>query len=646
MKIRFFLFAIILTFSLALTAQTLFTYGNKKVEVQEFTRALNKIYPGPVVNKEKSTREYLDLFINSRLKIEEAYQRKYDTAASFLEEINTLRRQVMDNYMTDPESFNTLLNEAFDRSQKDIKVQHIFIPYKAENNVSDSAMAKLKILQAFMELISGKNFQDVALKFSADPSVSVNKGNLGYITVFSLSYEFEDIVYNLSPGKFSSPYKSNFGYHIFKVIDIRKAVGKIKLAQILLAFAPESTQEEKDKKGRLADSLYKRLLKGDDIAKLSANFSDDYISAASGGQIPEFGIGTFDPVFENIAFSLPANGSISKPFITSHGYHIIKRISLTPPSFQKNKKTLDEIKVQLEKDNRINLTKERLYNRIISKINLKQAGINQTILQAYADSVLDFKQPGQIFTINNETVLFEIGTVVKTIGDLMTYAQSNRPLLNGAGIKSFATILDEFKQQTVFEYYRIHMEEFNEEFRLQMNDLKDGNLFFDIMMKEVWSTAQNDTLGQVNFYTRNKNKYIWAKSAGAVIFYCGDELTAQNLHAAVIKNPSNWKSVSETYGDRSTIDSGRYELPKIPGLKKMIARPGLITAVEKNNDDNSASFAYILSIFNQPAQKIYAEAKGDVITDYQNDVDARWTEELRKKYQVKMNEEVLKSILK
>src|SRR5215207_6934429 len=204
--------------SFSLPAQTLFTYADKSVSANEYLKAFNKVYPAPVTDKAKKIREYLDLYINSKLKIHEATARGYDTMPGFVEEFTALRNQVIENYMTDAESLNALVNEAFDRSQKDIKVQHIFIPYYSGVNYSDSSVVKLKMQEAFMELQSGKSFDDVALKFSADPSVAENKGNLGYITVFSLPYQFENIIYALSPGKFSGPYRSNSGYHIFKNI--------------------------------------------------------------------------------------------------------------------------------------------------------------------------------------------------------------------------------------------------------------------------------------------------------------------------------------------------------------------------------------------------------------------------------------------
>ena len=647
MKSKLLLGATVWALSFSINAQTLFTYAGNKSDVKEFLRAYNKVSAeGSVANKEKSIREYLSLFINSKLKIHEAYEKKYDTMPAFMEEVNNLRQQVMENYMTDPETYNKLADEAFARSQKDIQVQHIFIPYKTGNNFSDSAVARLKIREAHMELSTGKKFEDVAIKFSADPSVVNNKGNLGFITVFSIPYQFENIVYGLSPGQFSEPYKSKTGYHIFKNVSERKAAGRIKVAQILLALPPGSKPEERKKDEALADSLYQRLLKGDDFAKLATKFSNDYVSAASGGQLPEFSLGTYDLTFENIAFSLPSNGAISKPFLTSHGIHIVKRISITALSTIKDKKALDEIKLKLDKDHRINIARDVLLQRIISNVGFKQADINLSGLNAFVDSSVENKSVPIGNTLKKEMQLLKVGDLEKSIGDLITYTQTNRFLADGSGLKPFDQLMQEFKQAAILDYYKNHIEDYNEDFRLQMNELKEGNLFFDIMMKEVWNKAQTDSAGQANYYYQHVKKYTWKNSADAIIFYCGNEETAKVLRQALAKKPVEWKRTQEDYSDRSTVDSGRFEWTKIPGLKNAVPKKGMITAIEKNKDDNSAAFAWVVKVYTLPTQKSFNEARGDVISDYQNELDDEWINTLKKKYPVQVDEKVLQSIIK
>ena len=644
MKLPSLLFTFLIATSLS--AQTLFTYADKSVSASEYTKAFNKVYPPPVVNKANKMRQYLDLYINSKLKIHEATLRGYDTMPGFVEEYTALRNQVIENYMNDAQSLNALVDEAFKRSQKDIKVQHIFIPYYLGVNYSDSSVVKLKMQEAYMELQSGKSFDDVALKFSADPSVAQNKGNLGYITVFSLPYQFENVIYNLAPGKFSAPYRSNSGYHIFKNVAERKAVGRIKVSQILIAVPPGSDSSAKKKLAALADSIYNRLQKGDDFGKLATSFSNDVVSSASNGSMPEFGLGTFDPAFEAAAFSLTKNGQISKPFLTDHGYHIIKRTSLTPPLAVKNKKSLDMIRTLVEKDGRVNVAKDKLYNKILAQTGYKQFNVDQAMLQMYIDSVLAARPPSLGNPVNKTTALFSVGQSTKIVNDLLTYSISNRYKTDGSGLKPFNELNEEFKRNAVMEYYRAHLEEFNEEFNMQMKELKDGNLFFDIMMREVWSNAQSDTAGQRAFYEQNKSKYKWNYSADAVIFYCSDSATARSFRNSLVKDKTKWRSAQENFSDRITLDSSRFEITKIPGAQKTTAKAGTITNIVKNKDDNSASFALIFKIYPMPGQKTFADARGDVVSDFQDSIDKKWIAELKKKYPVKVNEEVLKSIAK
>jgi peptidyl-prolyl cis-trans isomerase SurA len=644
MKGKILLSAFLLLFAFA-SGQTLFTYDGKNVSEKEFMRAFEKAHPGSVTNKEQ-IKEYLNLYINSRLKIHEAAHRGYDTLPAFVEEYNGLRNQVAENFMTDNETMDKLTEEAMVRSRKDIKVQHIFIPYNTSPTFTDSPVVKQKILQAHMELSNGKSFEETALKYSLDPSVSQNKGNLGYITVFTLPYQFENIIYSLPVGKFSMPYRSASGYHIFKNVAERKAVGKMKASQILLALPPGSDSLERKRVAKQADSLYQRLLKGDDFAKLATAFSNDVVSSASGGQMQEFSIGTYDEDFEKVVFALPANGALSKPFITRFGYHIVKRISLSPPPAANDKKSKSLMRAFVEKDARADLAKEVLYHTIVKKAGLTVYEFNLGMLHSFLDSALVLKQPAAGNTIKNEDRYLTVDGEHKNIGEFVIYARNNRLNTDGTGPKNYNQLSEEFKQQSAFDYYRRHLEEFNDEFRLEMQELKDGNLFFDIMMKEIWTKAQTDTAGQEEYFKRNKSKYVWKNSAEAVIFYCSDENTAKSLRTALLKNPKQWRTEADNYNERVSADSGRFEISKIPGAVLATAKTETITTIIKNKDDNSASFAYILKKYTQPAPKTIHEARGDVISDYQDELDRRWISELKKKYPVKMNETVLSSLVK
>ena len=119
------------------TSQTLFTYGKYKADAKEFLRAFNKNNQQPTANRSQAIKEYLDLYINSRLKIREAYDRGYDTLPNIKNEIENLRSQVIENYMSDPAAISRLTKEAFKRSLKDIHVAHIFISLKNASGNTD-----------------------------------------------------------------------------------------------------------------------------------------------------------------------------------------------------------------------------------------------------------------------------------------------------------------------------------------------------------------------------------------------------------------------------------------------------------------------------------------------------------------------------
>jgi peptidyl-prolyl cis-trans isomerase SurA len=625
-------------------SQTLFTYGPYKADAKEFLRAFNKNNQSTASDKNRAIKEYLDLYINSRLKIREAYDRKYDTLPGIQSEIENLRSQVIENYMSDPDAINRLTKEAFQRSLKDIHAAHIFISLKNATGIVDKAAADKKLDEVAKRLAKGEDFLAVAQQVSDDPSAKTNKGDLNYITVFTLPYEFENIVYSTASGKYSKPYLSKAGYHIFKNLGERKALGKIKIQQILLAFPPGIDEAGKKKIAKLSDSLYQRIKAGGDFAKLAATFSNDYISAASDGNIPDISVGQFDPSFEQTIWALK-DGAVSKPFITAHGYHIVKRISaksvITDEADKANTEALHQ---KIMSDDRWKTAKDFIYELVKNKAGIKKEHYNEAALWAFSDSLLDYKPGGIGRSINNSTALFRIGDSIFNAGEWIGYAQINRYKADRS-LKSYPELMDEFTKNGMYHYYRNHLEDFNEDFRNQMTEFRDGNLFFEIMQQEVWNKAQNDSAALVSLYEKNKGQYNWQQSADAVIFFCSDEATAKTLSAQLKKEPAAWKKATETLSDKVVADSARYEWSQIPGIDKN-PKTGTLTALTVNNTDKTAAFALINKVYEQSSPRSFNEAKGLVMNDYQAQLEEEWIQALKKKYPVSVDQKVLQELMK
>ena len=628
-------------------AQTLFTYGNQKVSAPEFMRAYKKNNQPVVVNKAQSIREYLDLYIKSKLKIQDAYDRRYDTLPQIKQEVENLRTQISENYMTDPEMAARLKMEAFQRSLKDVHVAHIFISFKDAANKIDTPAAKIKLETVLNELKKGVDFQKTAIQYSDDLAAKNNKGDIGFITVFTLPYEFESAIYNTQIGKFSEAVRSKLGFHIFKNLEERKAVGKIKAQQILFAFPPGADDAAKKQVKQTADSVYKRILAGENFNRLASLLSNDYVSGAAGGLMPDIGVGEYEPAFENMLWSLPKDGAVSKPFLTSFGWHIVKRISTKPVITDKSDAdNLQNLQQKIMADSRWQTSKDFIYELVKKKVGYKKYNYNDVALWNMSDSVLDYKPMNTGWAIKATTPLFSIGDSIYNANAWVNYANTYRFKQDGTGPKPWEQVRDEWVDFEMTTYYRQHLEDFNDEFRYQMQEFKDGNMFFEIMQQEVWNRAQTDSVAQAALYEKNKKNYLWQPSADAVVFYCPDEVTAQEAYQLVKAKPINWRSIVNRYTDKIVADSSRYEWEQLPNPNKVKIEAGAVTPPFINKTDNTASFAYIIKSFPQQEQRSFAEAKGLVINDLQKEFEKQWDTTLIKKYPVKIDEKVLAEISK
>lgn len=627
----------------SLSAQTLFHYGKDSVSVKEFLRAYNKNNTG--VKTEKVFRDYLDVYIASRLKIKEAKERGYDTLPQIVSDLQNLRRQILPNYLNDQQAVKQLVEEAFIRSQKDIHLAHIFISFQ-QNGIVDSIAALKKIAEVQSLLKSGANFSDVAKHYSDDPSVKHNGGDLDWITVFTLPYSLENLAYSTPVGKVSAVYRSKAGYHIFKNLSERKDIGKIKAAQILIAFPPNSINETKEAAKKLADSIYARLQKGDDFGMLATKFSNDMMSATANGQMQEFGVGQYDPAFENAVLSLKKESGYTKPFETSHGYHIVKLIKKVSPASKTDTKAMDVLRSKVEQSDRMETTKAALATKVLKSAGYAPESFKNNDLWILSDSIFNYKKPNHPVRLTATSSLFKIGNKNFQVADWISYAQTYRYKADGSGLKPYFQVWDEFIKAMALDYYQNHLEQYNEEFKQQMNEFKDGNLFFEIMQREVWAPAQNDSAALAKYYAQHRPKYIWKQSADAVMFYATDPETAKTFYAELAKNPSNWRNLSFEYSEKMAADSSRFELSQIPNPTKQALVAGTLTSPVVNKADNTTSFAYILRTHNNTEPRSFSEARGLVITDYQTEVEKNWLAQLRKKYPVSIDEKVLNVLIK
>jgi len=629
---------ILILYSPVIFGQTLFTYGKYAVGKKEFLTAFRKNNQH-VKATDKAYREYLDLYIRYRLKVQAAYDMKLDELPGQVTELQNFKSQIIEPYTNDESSLNQLAKEAYKRSKNDLKISYIWVAAPA-NAGPDTLAAWNKIQDAALELKKGKNFNETADRFSEDPFVKENHGNIGYVTVFDLPYDIESMAYKTPVGKISPVFRTPGGYVILKKEAERPAWGRIRIAQILLIYPVDGGEAGKKDTRRRADSIYNVLQSGGDFAALARNFSGDNLSFQLGGLLPEFGIGKYEPGFENTAYSLTKDGEISRPYASAFGYHIIRRMARIPVPSVPDKKTMDALKERIKSDPRSAVSKNLMLQTIIRQTGFRENIPAGNALWIFTDSALQDKKPAGNASLNEQTVLFYFPDKKYTVHDWIQFRKNIRSAapqtING---KTNAEILRMYKQNVAFEYYRLHLERYNPEYAAQVAEFRDGNLLFEVMQKEIWNKASADSAGLRKYFEAHEKDYWWKPGAEAILVSAPDSATGIKLENAIKKNPSGWRRITDSLAPNMSVDSGRFEWKQIPGGK--VVNAGAITEARIGN---AYSFAYILRVYKDPAPRTFDEARGLVIGDYQNQLESTWIADLKKKYPVTINEKVFQTL--
>jgi len=619
---------------LPLFSQTLFTIGNEKVPSSEFTRAYNK-NKIVVDDREKSMREYLDLYINFKLKVKAARELKLDTLSQLRDDLTNFRQQIQENYVVDESISKKLFNEAFERSHKDLHVLYFSV-----SDANDSAEKSAMVL--YNKLQSAKADPTAVLESVKNSGVNVKSSDIGFITVFSVSYVLENIIYDLKLGEISKPYHYKDAWYIFKLLEEREAAGKWKVAQIMLSMPPNADASVSAAIKSKADSVYHLVKNRGDFADLAKTFSDDKLTFGSGGELAEFGTGKYDIAFEKEVFKISNDGDITMPFLTSQGYHIVKRLSRTaiPNNIEDPLITYD-LKQKLQEDSRLNISRDKLAANMMGPTAIKRAaGITDVELMKYADSVNknpSIEEAGMPFA-KKIVLTFKKGT--QTGADWVRFIRYSN-LGAGATIKE---LWPKFMTWATLEYYRQHLEEYNEDFHFQMQEFREGNMLFEAMERNVWGKAAMDTVGLEQYYKDNSENYKWAESGDMLIINILKNETADFVKKALLDEKSRSDIVEDMQDVQ--IDSGRYEIAQVAALTKgnIVDKDGYSPYYK--NSDSSITFIKLLRTYPANQHRNFEDARGLIIDDYQNVLEKKWIKDLRKKYPHKINESEFQLILK
>ncbi len=622
--------------------------GGDAVTRAEFESIYRKNNSKDTASSRKALEEYLQLFINFKLKVKAAKVAGKDTAKAFQTELKGYRRQLAQPYLTDKNVNDKLIQEAYDRSKKDVKASHILISLPSEPLPKDTLAAYTKAMKIRERLLKGEDFALLARQNSEDPSAKQNDGDLGYFTSMMMVYPFESAAYLTPVGEISAPVRTKFGYHILKVTNVRDAQGQVHVAHIMVKN-PENAKDSiiADNKKKI-DEISSKIKKGDDFGQLASQFSDDRSSGKNGGQLPWFGTGKMVPEFEKVAFELKNDNEVSEPFRTPYGWHIVKRLE------RKGVQSFDEAKAELKskisKDSRSQLSSDAVIARVKKENGFTEdfKALDEFILKVDTSFLNGRWKSEGVKTMLKP--LFVLGKEASTQYDFAEFLVQNqiRQTKDNNVEALVRKSYDYFKNEKVKAYEDVRLEQKYPEFRMLMQEYRDGIMLFEITDENVWSKALKDTLGLEEFHKQNLANYMWSNRVEAVVYKSKDAKIAKATRKLVAKRAKKGMSIdairaeinessqlnlqTETgtfsKGDNETVDGVNWVL----GITE-----------DKINADGSVTFVEITKVL-EPTPKTLQEARGLITADYQTYLEQNWIKELRSKYPVEVKRDIFESI--
>ncbi len=648
MSFKQFFFGLFFSISFASNAQTntkevLFTINEKPYYTDEFSRIYKKNLDLVKDDSQKDLNQYLQLFVGYKLKVNKAFKLGLQNGAQYQSELKSYRAQLAKNYFNDTKITEELVEEGYNRLQKEIRASHILILVDENASSEDTLKAYKKIDEISKRTIAGEDFDNLAVEFSEDPSAKENKGDLGYFTAFRMVYPFENAAYNTQKGKISKIIRTRFGYHILKVNDIRANRGEITVAHIMI-LKPKPEETEKDGE-KTINEIYKKIQQGEKFEDLAKQFSEDKSSASKGGLLNKFGSGQLSSdEFENTAFSLDKAGDISKPFQSDFGWHIVKLIQKHPV------KSIDEMKNELEnkigKDDRSKKITASLNEKLRKKYTFKRDNKQYTLISKLVTN--DFYESKWALPENAKDYTANLLTINTKKIDGKTFLDFiNKQQKAGLKVKPLSklvdAIYDNFLDEQLTAYYDENLENEFPDFANVMKEYRDGLLLFDLMEKEIWDRAKTDTIGLKKFYEEHKMEHLWKKRVEVTIASSTNQDIIKKAQALLKKNEKP-QFIKDKLNVNNVINvmtnSGVFE-EESDGLPKTMKYSLGVSDVFKEGE---YYFVTKVDKIIPEGIKTLEECKGKIVNDYQQYLEQRWVDDLKQEFTVKINTDVFENV--
>ena len=517
--------------SLSLGAQSsdpvLMTVGNEKVTKSEFIKAYQK-NSSLAEATEADLREYLRLYQDYRIKVQEAKALQLDTARAFQREWEAYKGQYAQQYLIDNEVSDQLLQETVERSRYHVRASHILIRLPQDAAPKDTLAAYHKILKIRDEIVAGLDFNEAAVRYSEDESARDfvnpqsnrhqygNRGDLGYFSVLEMIYPFETAAYTTPVGQVSMPIRTQFGYHLVYVQDKIPAIAKLFVSQIFIRDSSAlDTKVDHQAVMQRCDQIKRKFQQGVSFDDLAAEYSDDMATKKSGGRMEPFAPNRRPGNFVNAAIRLKS-GQISEPVPSAIGWHILRLDSVIYTTVNDEFEYM--IKNRLGRDTRSKRSKASLVEKLKVEYDYKEKGrkaamkfFNKNMADNYfqskhvaADSLPGIEKLKPMCTFADQVL------TARDFGKYLSRFQGAQ--LNTSMDNFLEQAFDNFVSDNFLRYESTQLMSKYPEYRDVVNEVYDGLMIYEINALKVWNAAIQDSVGAEQFYEQIKSQFATGDS--------------------------------------------------------------------------------------------------------------------------------------
>lgn len=614
------------------------------VSAEEFAYAYRKNSRYGVHAHRLTVGEFLQSYIDFRLKVADAKARGLDTSLALRREYENFARYKLAGYLLDSAEQEAVLRAAYGRMLREVDASHILLKIPDDG---DTLAVYQQALALRDEVLRGANFDSLAVRYSQDPSVRDNKGHLGYFSAFTMVVPFELAAYNTRLGDVSLPVRTQYGYHLIRVVGIRPARGRMQVAHIMRVLPAGADSVRIFREVALLDSLKMLIDSGADFGQLALQYSQDPSVGKTRGILPWIVAGPFPSSITDAAFGLRADGAVSHAVRSPFGLHLLQRIAHRPVG------AYEEIQQDIREQ--------------LARVGMPVEG--EEALREGATKLLR--------VVYNEQTISNIFSYIQEHGAtplpdslrLLCIASMDGVCLPAAACVDrlnahwqdfgtlephrYADVVDSVLGQAIWQTALRRIRAEHRELDFMLREFRDGLLLFEVSERQVWQGAVPTERELERLYKQHKDEFRYPHCVTVDAYR---SVNVHNLTEAMQRlekgEAPQADSLVRVERMRCSADAPLLQGASLAGRESVdagVANPlgvkwhGLMSDVMPDTE-GFVFYHVVAQRENEP--KTFQEAQGELRSLYQAEVERQWLKKLRRQYRVQVDKGALRRLAK